>query len=568
MNSPEDENSYLVGERAHHSFLDIPIGSFKGPNSLHHFATSFTRAQSFAATQIDNDIHRERSFFDENSDIDDELFDPELMIPSARGERLSVVIHDITNKNQLFVNYETGQPGGDVFYDGFRSRQNSIQTNYFPRRRNTHAASFSSIRSAISQNTLTLKKIEDKNGNIITVIAGQSTAPQTIFNSINVLIGVGLLALPVGLNKAGWILGLPVLCMCGLLTYWTARLLSRSMDTDSTIMTYADLGFAAYGSTAKLLISLIFSIDLTGAGVALIVLFSDSLYALLGDEVVWTKLRFKLVSFLILTPFTFLPLPILSIFSLFGIISTISITLLVFVCGVLKSDAPGSLLDVMPTNIWPNSTKDMLLAIGILMAPFGGHAIFPNLKSDMRHPYKFTQTLTSTYLITLLTDVSMAILGFLMYGNLCSNEITNNILLNPGYPAWCYPLLSGLICLIPLAKTPLNAKPIISTLDVLFGIDRDEDNGRTKNFVRGLGRFLVRVGVNALFVVLAILFPEFEKIIGILGSSICFLVCIILPCLFYLKSCDVGNVEKGILLIVLLVSITLSLLGTWAVVMF
>ena len=45
---------------------------------------------------------------------------------------------------------------------------------------------------------------------MVTVLAGQSTAPQTIFNSVNVLIGVGLLALPVGLMKAGWVYGIPI----------------------------------------------------------------------------------------------------------------------------------------------------------------------------------------------------------------------------------------------------------------------------------------------------------------------------------------------------------------------
>lgn len=564
----EDEHTPLINDRLPYSILDTPIGSFKGPNTLHNFASSFTRAQSFAANQIDNEIHKQRSFFDADSSevIEDELFDPDLMIPSRRGERLSTVIHDISNKNLMFMNIP-GSGHHDVFYEP-RSRQNSVYTTntQHPSRLGLRAPSFASFRSAVSTNTFSLKKIEDKNGNIITVVAGQSTAPQTIFNSINVLIGVGLLALPVGIYRAGWVFGAPLLLACGLATFWTATLLSKLMDTDSTIMTYADLGYAAYGSSAKLLISLIFLVDLLGSGVTLIVLFSDSLYALLGDDVVWTKLRFKILSFLVLTPFTFMPLSVLSIFSLFGIMSTISITVLVFVLGLIKKDAPGSLIDAMPSNMWPKDGKDLLLAIGILMAPFGGHAIFPNLKSDMRHPYKFQKTLRATYSITLLTDFLMAILGFLMFGHYCSNEITNNVLVTKGYPTWCYPVISGLICLIPLAKTPLNAKPVISTLDVLFGLDQHSEGFRAG--VQKVGKFVVRVGVNATFVALAILFPEFEKIIGILGSSICFLVCIILPCLFYLRLCKVGRLEKIFVQLALIVSIILAILGTWAVVKF
>lgn len=589
----DESTSFLHQRRPTNSFLDTPLGSFKGPNSLHNFATSFTRAQSFAASKLDNDIHRKRSFFHSdnlhNDSVgDDELFDPELMVPSSRGERLSMVIHETSNKKPGFFNETDNNltSNNDVFYQDdvistlnqTKSRQNSAfasnskpipigRNKFFP------SPSFSSIRSTISQATtathFNLKKIEDKDGNIVTVLAGQSTAPQTIFNSINVLIGVGLLALPVGILKAGWVIGIPLLLCCGLTTYWSATLLSKSMDTDSTIMTYADLGYAAYGSLAKLFISLVFSIDLLGSGVALIVLFSDSLFALLGDDKVWTKTTFKLISFFVLTPFTFLPLPILSIFSLLGIVSTISITLLVLLCGVLKPDSPGSLISTMPSNMWPQSTPDFLLAIGILMAPFGGHAIFPNLKSDMRHPERFTESLSTTYTITLLTDTSMGILGFLMFGHYCNNEITNNLLVTPGYPAWCYPVLSGLICLIPLAKTPLNAKPIISTLDVLFNVDQFPET-KLKRVFNSSFKFAIRIGVNALFVVLAILFPEFDRIIGILGASICFLVCIILPGLFYLKLCDdsIRIGERLIIKLVITISIALALTGTWAVMKF
>ncbi|KAK6465997.1 transmembrane amino acid transporter protein-domain-containing protein [Scheffersomyces coipomensis] len=592
---PTEFTSLIANRRQSHAFLDVPIGSFKGPNSLHNFASSFTRAQSFAASKIDNDIYKKRSFFvsegddDEDGNIDDELFDPELMVPSSHGERLSIVIHDISNRNQLFMNNidNNMSPNNDVFYhddvlnalNESRSRQNSyggIPITGGPRKKSRLfvSPSFSSFRSSISLATtasqFNLKKIEDKDGNVVTVLAGQSTAPQTIFNSINVLIGVGLLALPVGILKAGWIIGVPLLVLCGIVTYWTASLLSKSMDTDSTIMTYADLGYAAYGATAKLIISLLFSIDLLGAGVALIVLFSDSLFALLGDDEVWTRTRFKYISFIVLTPFTFMPLPILSIFSLFGIMSTISITILVMVCGFLKPDAPGSLLQIMPTNLWPQSWPDTLLAIGILMAPFGGHAIFPNLKSDMRHPYKFNSTLKVTYAITLLTDCSMGVLGFLMFGHYCNNEITNTLLLTPGYPSWCYPLISGLICLIPLAKTPLNAKPIISTLDNILLSEPTEDDGWISSFFKSSSKFLIRIFVNATFVILAILFPEFDRIIGILGASICFIICIILPCLFYLKLCGskVGGFEKFIVNFTVLISTVLAVVATWAVIKF
>lgn len=57
-----------------------------------------------------------------------------------------------------------------------------------------------------------------KDGEIIVRRIGESTLPMTIFNSINVLIGIGLLALPLGLRDAGWVIGLVFLTLAALVT--------------------------------------------------------------------------------------------------------------------------------------------------------------------------------------------------------------------------------------------------------------------------------------------------------------------------------------------------------------
>ena len=85
-----------------------------------------------------------------------------------------------------------------------------------------------------------------------------------------------------------------------------------------------------------------------------------------------------------------------------------------------------------------------------------------------------------------------------------------------------------------------------------------------------MGRFLVRIGVNALFVGLAILFPEFDRVIGILGASICFLVCVILPGLFYLKLCrdTTSASERFAVWTAIAVCSIAGIVGTWAVFVF
>ena len=55
---------------------------------------------------------------------------------------------------------------------------------------------------------LLITKVRRDDGTEAEVIVGQSTLPQTIFNSSNTLVGVGILSLPLGIKYAGWVLGI------------------------------------------------------------------------------------------------------------------------------------------------------------------------------------------------------------------------------------------------------------------------------------------------------------------------------------------------------------------------
>lgn len=65
-------------------------------------------------------------------------------------------------------------------------------------------------------------------------------------------------------------------------------------------------------------------------------------------------------------------------------------------------------------------------------------------------------------------------------------------------------------------------------------------------FSRGLIKILIRVFTVVLFVVIAIAFPSFDRIMTLLGSVCCFTVCIILPLAFHLKlfGAELSGFEK------------------------
>jgi len=164
---------------------------------------------------------------------------------------------------------------------------------------------------------LLVKQIEE-DGHVINVVVGQSTLPQTIFNSVNVLVGVGLLTLPLALKYSGWVVGMTFLAFSAITTCYTAKLLAKCLDVDSSLITFADLAYVSFGNAARVAVSILFSLELLAACVALVVLFADSMDALVPG---WGLLAWKIVCGVILIPLAFLPLRLLSFTSILGVMS-------------------------------------------------------------------------------------------------------------------------------------------------------------------------------------------------------------------------------------------------------
>lgn len=166
---------------------------------------------------------------------------------------------------------------------------------------------------------LLVKQVEEE-GKTYNVVVGQSTLPQTIFNSVNVLVGVGLLSLPLGFKYSGWIVGCLFFTFSVVSTRYSAKLLAKCLDVDSSLITFADLAYVSFGHSARIVTSILFSLELIAANVALVILFGDSLDALIPG---WGILGWKVVCCIVLIPLAFLPLRLLSFTSILGILSCI-----------------------------------------------------------------------------------------------------------------------------------------------------------------------------------------------------------------------------------------------------
>lgn len=231
------------------------------------------------------------------------------------------------------------------------------------------------------QEPLLIHVIEQKDGTRVQVFVGRSTLPQTVFNSVNVLIGVGLLSLPLGLKYSGWLIGMIFLFLAAITTRYTAAILAKCLDLNTSLIGFADIAYQAFGERARVATAFLFTIELVATGVALAVLFADSLDALIPG---WGLLEWKILCGLILIPLSFVPLRYLSVTSVLGIVCCIGsklmtrkgmqgkaehiiVVILIFVDGALKLHSPGSLRDPAPTSLLPQRWSTLPLSFGLLM---------------------------------------------------------------------------------------------------------------------------------------------------------------------------------------------------------
>lgn len=161
-----------------------------------------------------------------------------------------------------------------------------------------------------------------------------------------------------------------------------------------------------------------------------------------------------------------------------------------------------------------------------------------------------------------------------MFGDAISDAITSNVLKTKGYPESTTILMCIFVAIIPLTKIPLNARPLITTADVIFGVheplaqaaaaSNSAAASRRSALIRSSIRGIIRVVVVFVLLVISILFPAFDSVCAFLGAALCTLISIVLPISFYLKLYwkEVSYQERVFLFFLLTLFSIFGLVGT------
>lgn len=520
--TPESRNSSIIEFEGSYSRLSPQpqIDKIESKNSLNNFLSSYERAQSFIGLNLNPDANAE--------------------FPGA----------ELPNEISQFIkNNDTGSDIESAIAGEEDVSENTVLIRREPRQK-------SSRRSSILSNYL--------------IITGDSTLLQTIFNSINVLIGIALLSLPYAIKLSGVVIGSLCIVACYIITMHSAKLLGQVLTKKPHLISYGDIGGYAGGKKIEFLITMLFITDITGALISLSLLFTDSFKNLIDVPDYCLKTAIYLVMFVL----TFLPLSYLSFISLFGVLGVISMVSLIFICGFITTESPGSLINPMPINWFPKdgSIVNVMLSLGMFMAPWGGHPIYPELFRDMKDNSKYYKSCNYSFTVTYCLDYLIGIFGVLMYGMSCEDLLIKNMLANSNYPNVFKLILLIIMGILPLLKMPLLGKPIITTYESYFNLNESSRADAGKGAFTGhinFKKIFARTIYILITLTLSLLTKSFGKVVAFLGSAICFCLCMVLPYYFKLSVFrqEISRTEKSCLYLGIFIGTLLAVLGTLGVIL-
>ncbi|CAN6271078.1 unnamed protein product [Urochloa humidicola] len=250
---------------------------------------------------------------------------------------------------------------------------------------------------------------------------------QAVVNGINVLCGVGILSTPYAIKQGGW-LGLVILCLFGILAWYTGLLLRRCLDSKEGLETYPDIGHAAFGTTGRIAISIILYVELYACCIEYLILESDNLSKLfpnahltIGSLTLNSHVFFAILTTIIVMPTTWLrDLSCLSYLSAGGVIASILGVICLFWVGAIDNvgfENKGTALNL----------PGIPIAIGLYGYCYSGHGVFPNIYSSLKNRNQFPSILFTCIGLSSILYAGAAVMGYKMFGEATQSQFTLNL---------------------------------------------------------------------------------------------------------------------------------------------
>lgn len=379
-----------------------------------------------------------------------------------------------------------------------------------------------------------------------------ATFSQAVFSVLNILMGVGLLSIPLALTKSGWA-GLLVLWLLGLVTNYTGKALCRCSRTIAERegraiedIKYEDIAGAAFGEAGRRAVAAVMYTELIGTCALLLILEGDNLWNLLGSRIAADASAAVVVASALVVPTVWAPnVASLSFLGLCGFAATLTVSAVLAFTLATGNYAPGATTALVEWGTMP-------LIFGIMAFVYAGHAVFPAIQASMREPERFPAVLNAAYGIVAALCTFLGAAGYYMYGAGALDVITFNL---RGGAAKT--LCAALILINPVAKFALTMEPVaINVREAVFG--------RLGIKPAYIHRFAINTAIAVAIVVLARYLPYLSLVMSLIGSFMTLSISVIFPAAanYMIHAGELPPAERAWIVAVVVVGVVCALSGT------
>eukprot|EP00750_Incisomonas_marina_P009558 INCI16042.2.p1 GENE.INCI16042.2~~INCI16042.2.p1 ORF type:complete len:623 (+),score=69.95 INCI16042.2:243-2111(+) len=384
-----------------------------------------------------------------------------------------------------------------------------------------------------------------------------ATTIQTLFNSINVLLGVGVLTVPYAISEGGWA-AVAVLALLGLITNYTAKLL-WDMQVDQPISlhkvrdaeyakafvedddplygkmaavvdeveeplrmrhpSYPEIGELAFGKCGRRVVSFALFGELFCALVLFIILMGTNLIIVLPDTPL-SVVEWMCISAAAVLPLCWLrSMALLSWFSFLGVMSSISLVVSIVAYSFLGTCAGGSNCsnvehpDPEALNLTEGLVRENLpMSVGLLMFCFAGHSVFPEIMASMKTVADGPKVMNQTFAVSTTLYVFLAVVGYLWLGISSPEQVTQAL-----PPGWVSLAVTWLLLGSTYTKLALGFSPIAVAFEDLLPCIRSVNPKplpctKGKKFLKSFLQIVLRTVLVGLALIVAVTIPCFGSV--------------------------------------------------------